>query len=277
MASWEPSRIEIEQKPWKYLGYQSFSRFVASDNDLFILRRFGALSAQVILALQDELSCLEHDLEVIEKRQREEDAPDVHNGSFRQETQLDRRKLLLDARPLLRQYNDLVLQHSQLKTRPPVPKKDVSSLETWFNNKGNAILEAETEYIKHPSDLFSVAPKTKSPLRALLGNSSLRFGLFKKDESAAAYSDENVHYSSDEKIDHFIASFIMILGLIMLIAPLWILAFLGLVQRLGVISAFIGLFVALMYIATLAKPLEILGATAAYSAVLVVFLQISRV
>ena len=104
MASWEPSRIEIEQKPWKYLGYQSFSRFVASDNDFFILRRFGALSAQVILALQDELSCLEHDLEVIEKRQREEDAPDVHNGSFRQETQHDRRKLLLDARPLLREY-----------------------------------------------------------------------------------------------------------------------------------------------------------------------------
>ena len=105
MTSWEPSRIEIDQKPWKYLGYQSFSKFVASDNDFFILRRFGALSAQVILALQDELSCLERDLEDIEKRQREKDAPDVHNGSFREETQLDRRKLLLDARPLLREYS----------------------------------------------------------------------------------------------------------------------------------------------------------------------------
>ena len=105
MASWQPSQPEIEQKPWKYLGYQSFSRFVASDNDFFILRRFGALSAQVILALQDELSCLERDLELIEKSQREEDAPDIHNGSFREETQLDRRKLLLDARPLLREYS----------------------------------------------------------------------------------------------------------------------------------------------------------------------------
>ena len=105
MASWEPSKIEIDQKPWKYLGYQSFSKFVASDNDFFILRRFGALSVQVILALQDELSCLERDLEVIEKRQREEDAPDVHNGSFREETQDDRKKLLLDARTLLREYS----------------------------------------------------------------------------------------------------------------------------------------------------------------------------
>ena len=52
MASWEPSQTEIDQKPWKYVGYQSFSRFVASDNDFFILRRFGALSVQIILALQ---------------------------------------------------------------------------------------------------------------------------------------------------------------------------------------------------------------------------------
>ena len=105
MASWEPSKIEIDQKPWKYLGYQSFSRYVASDNDFFILRRFGALSAQVILGLQDELSCVERDLELIEKRQREEDAPDVHNGSFREETQDDRKKLLLGARPLLKEYS----------------------------------------------------------------------------------------------------------------------------------------------------------------------------
>ena len=104
-ATWEPSKIEVDQKPWKYRGYQSFSKFVASDNDFFILRRFGALSAQVILALQDELSCLERDLEVIEKRHREKDAPDVHNGSFREETQQDRKQLLLDARPLLREYS----------------------------------------------------------------------------------------------------------------------------------------------------------------------------
>lgn len=105
MASWKRSQEEIDQKPWKYTGYQSFSSFVASDNDFFILRRFGALNVQTILALQDELSCLERDLEAIERRQRGKDAPDVHNGSFREETQDDRKKLLLDARLLLREYS----------------------------------------------------------------------------------------------------------------------------------------------------------------------------
>ena len=163
--------------------------------------------------------------------------------------------------------DDLVLQHSQLKARPPVAKKDVSSLENWFYNNGKAILEAETKYIERPSDLFSVAPKAKSPLRVLLEHSH-HFRLLKlwqeKNVDAAGYSDENVHYFSDEKIDHFIATFIMVLGLIMLIAPLWILAFLGgLVQRLGVISAFIVLFVALISVTTVAKPFESLAAAAA--------------
>lgn len=113
----------------------------------------------MILALQDQLSRLEQDLKAIEKRQRQKDAPDIHNGSFREETQDDRKKPLLEARHLLREYSDLVLQHSQLKSHPPVPKKDISSLENWFSSSGNAILEAETEYIKRPSDLFSVVPK----------------------------------------------------------------------------------------------------------------------
>ena len=169
---------------------------------------------------------------------------------------------------LINDSDDLVLQHSQLKARPPVSKTDISNLENWFYNTGNAILEPEIEYIKRSSDLFSIAPNPKSRLRVLLGYSH-RFRLlrlWKKDKNvdAAGYSDENVYYFSDEKIDRFIATFIMVQGLIMLIAPLWILTFLGsLAQRLGVTSAFIVLFVALISVTTLAKPFEILAAAAA--------------
>ena len=105
MASWEPSQIEIDKKPLEYIGYQSFSKFVVSDNDFFNLRRFGALSVQVILALQDQLSYLEQDLEAMEERQCQKDAPDVHNGSFSEETHEHREKLLLEARRLLREYS----------------------------------------------------------------------------------------------------------------------------------------------------------------------------
>ena len=125
----------------------------------------------------------------------------------------------------------------------------------------------ETEYIKNPSDLISLVPRMKSPLRLLLERSSrfLQLGLWQqKTIDRSASEDKNTLYFSDEKIDYFVATIIMGLGLIMLIAPLWILAFLeGLVPRLGVISAFIVLFAALLSITTVAKPFESLAAAAA--------------
>ena len=71
-------------------------------------------------------------------------------------------------------------------------------------------------------------------------------------------------FFSDEKMDRYLAICILGLGLIMLIAPLWILAFLGeLVPRLAVISAFVLLFVVLLSFTTVAKPFESLAAAAA--------------
>ena len=104
-TTWKPSQTDIDEKPWKYIGYRYFASFVASDNDFFVLRRFSALSARVLLGLQDQLSRLEDNLEVLEERAREKAAPDVHNGSFRQETQEDREDLICQAQRLLREYS----------------------------------------------------------------------------------------------------------------------------------------------------------------------------
>lgn len=61
----------------------------------------------------------------------------------------------------------------------------------------------------------------------------------------------------------------------MLIMPLWVLNFVdGTVTKLGVITVFIATFFALAALATTAKVFETLAATAAYSAVLMVFLQL---
>lgn len=104
-SSLEPSENEISSKPWKYLGYQAFSKFVASDNDFFILRRFGALTARVLLGLQDQLSQVEENLDALENQLRRRDVPDTHNGSFRQEGQQERKKLVSDAQGLLMKYS----------------------------------------------------------------------------------------------------------------------------------------------------------------------------
>src|ERR1700722_559445 len=75
-----PSQDELLNKPWKYTGYRVFSQFIASDNDFFVLRRFGTLNARVILALQDQLSKLEEDLEEIDNRCSRLNAGNINNG-----------------------------------------------------------------------------------------------------------------------------------------------------------------------------------------------------
>ena len=163
--------------------------------------------------------------------------------------------------------DELVLQHSQLRARPKVPKKDIRSLDNWLYNNSYPISLAETEYLKRPSDLFTLVPASKSPLRLFLERSR-HFRLLKlwrkKPSDSTMARDENIHYISNKRIDHFVTIIIMSIGLIMLIGPLWILTYLeGLARRLAVISALILLFVVLISWTTIAKPFESLAAAAA--------------
>lgn len=108
------TQAEIDKKPWKYTGYQGFSEFVASDDDFFVLRRFGTLSARVLLALQDRLSELEEELQTLDATYSLKTATDAHNGSFRQETHPERHELVLSILQNLREYSELMLEFVHL-------------------------------------------------------------------------------------------------------------------------------------------------------------------
>lgn len=69
---------------WKYEGYQAFSKWMASDDDFFVFRRFESLNANTILWMQDHISRLEKELASIHievEKSRLEDFK--KNSSFR--------------------------------------------------------------------------------------------------------------------------------------------------------------------------------------------------
>jgi hypothetical protein len=81
---------------------------------------------------------------------------------------------------------------------------------------------------------------------------------------------QHVHYSSDKRIDYFVMFTTVfmfttvVIGLVMLIAPIWILTFTEpIVLKLTIITIFILLFLSLVSFGTNAKPYESLAATAA--------------
>jgi hypothetical protein len=149
-------------------------------------------------------------------------------------------------------------------------KRQVASVSNWLFNKENAIDTRETAYLDHTSDLVPLVPKLKSPLRQVL-ETSRRFRLSRCWRTQPSDTCGNLgidtgdtYYSSDEKIERFAGLVIVVLGVVMLVGPLWALEFVhGPVNRLGLITVFIVLFITLVSLATVAKPFESLAATAA--------------
>jgi hypothetical protein len=161
-----------------------------------------------------------------------------------------------------------MLQQTMLRELPEAPNRNVQSIVNWhYNHDFNAIAPDEQKYLSHREDLFSVVRKSISPIRHLVNSSekmrTLSLWRHQKD-GVPEYDAGQVHYYSDKRIDAFDSALIFFLGSVMLVAPIWILQTLEVLQqKLGVITAFIVMFLAMMSYAIHTKPFEALGATAA--------------
>ena len=164
----------------------------------------------------------------------------------------------------------MLLKFGQLRSLPTASARNVTSVSNWLYNNGDPVADEEVLYLKNRGDLVPVLPKSKSSLRLLLEKFE-GFRLFshwrldRPDVGRLDCADyEHVFYTSDDKMERFIAIIILVLGLVMIIASLWILnAIKAAETRLGVITMFIVLFVCLLSFTTVAKPFESLAGAAA--------------
>lgn len=112
---------------------------------------------------------------------------------------------------------------------------------------------------------MALAPKEKTPLRGLLEKSAAfrKSWLFRRSSTINKDVDQWTVYVSDERMNRFISFLIVTTGLIMLIAPLWVLAFLSqTIYRLTVITVFTVIFLSLVSFAVKTEPVDGLVATA---------------
>lgn len=284
----KPTQPDIEEKPWKYLGYRGYAEFLASDDDFLIFRRFDKLNARLALRLQDNICVLEEQLEEIDQRYSMKASKDWNNGTFRDDLK-DREELLdvllkkleryseyhyYDSRepsyqcPKLTHPDTFLLQQSSLRRYPQAPDRDMKSINTWHNNYDRSVIDkAEQKYLDHSEDLVCIVQKDKTPLRQAIDNSLWLRTLpiwEKRKKGPLSYDEENVTYYSAERIDGFASGIIIVVGSAMLITPLWILQALSdASMKLVVITVFVFVFLLVLSFAMVAKPFEALGATAA--------------
>lgn len=157
-------------------------------------------------------------------------------------------------------------------------------VRNWLDNHPFAIHDLEAAYIneEHDDDLIPVHPKVRSLLRKLLEKTSvlrrrpLRAFLTREpcDPEVREKEGDHVVWHNDKRVEWLSAVVIGIVGLVMIIGPIWALYRVDSQStRLGIISVFI-VFFYILGVAITAKVFESLAAVAAYSAVLMVFMQI---
>ncbi|KAK3081686.1 hypothetical protein LTS18_003901 [Coniosporium uncinatum] len=277
-----PPTSSQSQPNWKRIGYRIFSRFIASEQAFFMVRRFGALNARVALALQDEITQLEDRLNWLDEYDVDHvPDKDYNNGTFRDDLNEKRKALMQQEIPKkLMEYNSFINSCAQLFNRPTVREQDRHEVEKFLKvTHPRAIDDLESGYIDRHEDLVAVHPKELSWFRTVLEwTFVLRLPVFRRQPEELQKYDElrqgDVIWPNDKRLERFCSTVIAIVGLGMLIGPLWILNFVtNTEERLGVITGFIALFFVLVAVATNARVFESLAAAAAYSAVLMVFLQ----
>ncbi|CAI4213522.1 unnamed protein product [Parascedosporium putredinis] len=147
-----------------------------------------------------------------------------------------------------------------MMSRQRPAKWRVQNLRTWLQNNHRAISDNEVDFLDqiYEEELLGIADKNRSRLATWLDSFFIwlskkdRYDWFKRSEpDMDAIHKETVFTSDDDKsLESFSTN-----------------------SKLGIITAFILSFIVLLWMATTAGPLRVLAGAAAYSAVLVAFLQ----
>lgn len=143
----------------------------------------------------------------------------------------------------------------------------MKNIRNWhFNYDYRAIGNDEQQYLNHDEDLVCLAPRDKTPLRQLIDRSRWLRTLWiwrHRDDDSAENKLSRVSYYSDKRMDQFTSALIVLIGVGMLITPIWVLQLLhSFWEKLVVITVFVSVFLLVLFFAMATKPFEALAATA---------------
>lgn len=161
--------------------------------------------------------------------------------------------------------DDYLVSYAEIRERR-AREYQINNVKNWLHNHPLAITYEEQAFIQKEGDLFTLVPRTRSPLQKVLEKWQAlgRTGLFRKPQRDDRLFSETTTYHSNARMEFFASGVVIITGLMLLLGPMWALQFVtDNVKRLGIITGFVMLFTMAIYIASAAKPFEVLAATAA--------------
>ncbi|ORY70317.1 uncharacterized protein BCR38DRAFT_362064 [Pseudomassariella vexata] len=267
-------------------GYTTAASWLArdSDNETLIFRKFDKLAIVNLLYMQSEILELEkrldsmhlltvnsYDLDLKDAASTWETLFHQSQGgkpAFRQDAK-ERMILIRELRERLKEYHEAILLQSQI-AQLKHPEKRVLSAVKHFFEKPHPILGGKAKkFLNDRQDLVSL----KTPVEADYLSSFLRRHWVSEKEVSR---DGRSHFRRfhEKSISITVNIVTIIVALIFLIGPMTGLNFASNpVTRLVLIAVFTAMFAVSLGLITNARRAEVFGATAAYAAVLVVFVS----
>ncbi|KAF6798239.1 hypothetical protein CMUS01_15725 [Colletotrichum musicola] len=275
------------------VGYAAVAEWMARDvdNETLIYRRFDELSARCILNLQSELLELEEQLQKLDEEDGDPDEdlewvdvvrtrelmdkwadPANPNGSAQNQEFCSKANIRVELgariRLKLKEYHESLLLQSEIAKLKRPSKRVLNAFEAWFSKPPKLGGRAK-RVLESPQDLVALNPSQETDYLSEL----LRRHWPAEKESFEAGTISLGRYE-EKSISIAVAVISIIIAAALLIGSIVGLYFAkNDITKLGLITFFTAMFALSVGLMTNARRAEIFAGTAAYAAVLVVFVS----
>ncbi|EOA88824.1 uncharacterized protein SETTUDRAFT_106391, partial [Exserohilum turcica Et28A] len=244
-------------------GYPRLAAFINSDLDFVVFRRFGHLHVRYLLYLQDEIAEMEQQLHTLDRIE----PCSFYLNTRRRDRNQERGRILKTLGEKLFDYDKLLEMYYKHVERGPSHPKNVQSVANWMQGNKPLIPE-ESTFLNSWDDLVSPSERADhGGLNVLLKQLSHR-------THTSVSRDPHVITVDMSLIMSIARALTTLLAVMILTIPISVLYNVkSMTSRLCIIGVSTGTFSSCLCVLTHSRHAEIFSATAAYCAVLVVFVS----
>ncbi|KAI3325616.1 hypothetical protein HD806DRAFT_490781 [Xylariaceae sp. AK1471] len=156
LMQWGSSNTPAQSLPTKRIedyraGYPRLCALIGAHDGFMMCRRFKRLRARLLLLKQDRISCLEEQLDQID---RDEPLP-IFLGKSRGDINSERLSILSQIDSSLADYDSFLERTGKVLSSGPAAPRDNLSLKNWLNGNG-CVSRQETAYLDYEEDLVGL-------------------------------------------------------------------------------------------------------------------------
>lgn len=276
-------------------GYPQLAAFKASEQNFMLYRSFSCVHARLLLRLQASIQALESELDSLDRLHNETAEGRSRLASWDNDVGAcedekaqglrTRETILEELRIKVNQYDELLIKARELVGFQRPSSRDYGNVCRFFRKVG-PVVEEDEEYLTWREDIITLRHGREwagfdglvEELLHKFDGPLIRF-FFCTPAQLRKSTDKDIYYYSPTRVSKLVNAFITIVIFALLAAPVLSMYHLSTLKTheaifsaIGVLMVFTLLFAAAMAALTKARRHELFAASAAYCAVLVVFI-----